>query len=419
MAGPVTWSFTTAAPLPPPPTGGALANVSLTAGWATFGEALPDGAAWNGLQIGSLVTQTDVKTTWPDGSIRYAIISAYVPANSIYPITAAAPPTGTFTPRLPNASVQFNFGGTTYTATLPSMPSSDTWLGGPLVVEDRYVVIPAQSDGTPHSFLDVIFDVRTYSDGTSRIDVTVENVLDQSDAARVSYSVYILANGQALYHHDTFDHYWGTRWRKVFDIGLTESQVTLDFTPFYQAKAIPQYMSIVANTVSSPTGPNFDILQAGDLTTDMTSHGGRAELAPYPDWTSLSRSPGPDATIRCTRERRSFRVLACPPRQPNGPTSPGGPTYQGLGSGRLLSIDERPDFWYDNRGYRKHARRQRRELSIRLRWEGLPGEPVGPRQQPSTLTGLHTLPRHGGSLLRRRNEVLGGLCLGPHLPGFF
>ncbi|MDP3685470.1 MAG: hypothetical protein Q8R32_01415, partial [bacterium] len=49
-----------------------LADVGLTSGWATFGQALPQGAARDALQIGDLETQTDVKTRWPDGSIRFA-----------------------------------------------------------------------------------------------------------------------------------------------------------------------------------------------------------------------------------------------------------------------------------------------------------------------------------------------------------
>src|SRR5262245_13947595 len=70
-----------AAPLPTLPgalhvtaAGTPIATVGLTAGWATFGEAPPPGAATTGLQIGSLTTQTDIKNRWPDGSIKFAIV---------------------------------------------------------------------------------------------------------------------------------------------------------------------------------------------------------------------------------------------------------------------------------------------------------------------------------------------------------
>src|SRR5689334_18873351 len=55
-----------------------LATIGLTPGWATFGEALPQGAAQNGLQVGNLPTQTDVKDRWSDGSIRFAVVSTDV-----------------------------------------------------------------------------------------------------------------------------------------------------------------------------------------------------------------------------------------------------------------------------------------------------------------------------------------------------
>jgi hypothetical protein len=57
-----------------------IATVGLSSGWATFGEAVPQGLAVNGLRVGSLATQTDVKNRWPDGSIRFAVVTVNVPA---------------------------------------------------------------------------------------------------------------------------------------------------------------------------------------------------------------------------------------------------------------------------------------------------------------------------------------------------
>src|SRR6478609_9425769 len=70
-----------------------IGSVGLTAGWATFGEAVPQGAALSGLQVGTLPTQTDIKSRWPDGSIRFAVVTVNAPASATYPITAAAAPT--------------------------------------------------------------------------------------------------------------------------------------------------------------------------------------------------------------------------------------------------------------------------------------------------------------------------------------
>jgi len=52
-----------------------------------------------------------------------------------------------------------------------------------------------------------------------------ENVFDQTGATSLSYSADIIANGQTVYHHDTFPHSYLTRWRKVFELGqLQESR---------------------------------------------------------------------------------------------------------------------------------------------------------------------------------------------------
>ena len=53
-----------------------LATYQLGRGWATFGLALPQGAARGAVAVGTLPTQTDVKTRWPDGSIRFAVVTA-------------------------------------------------------------------------------------------------------------------------------------------------------------------------------------------------------------------------------------------------------------------------------------------------------------------------------------------------------
>src|SRR6185503_5886476 len=66
-----------------------LARYAFTPGTATFGLALPSGAARAGLRVGNLPTQTDVKVRWPDGSIRFAIVSARIPVAGPLPITAA------------------------------------------------------------------------------------------------------------------------------------------------------------------------------------------------------------------------------------------------------------------------------------------------------------------------------------------
>jgi hypothetical protein len=257
-----------------------IGTVGLTAGWATFGQAVPQGAAPAGLQVGSLPTQTDVKTRWPDNSIRFAVVTVNAPASGTFPITSAAPSSGTFTPALPLASVNLVIGGVTYTAALPAAPSADVWLSGPLAYEGRSVVAPV-AGGTPHPFLRVNFDTRVYSDGGGRVDVTVENVLDMTGATAVTYDVDIRINGVSRFSKAAVQHFYLTRWRKTFAIGTTTlAAVTPDVTPLNRSGALPPYLSLVANRVDAITDPSrYEILGSGALDTDMA---GAARSPPSP-----------------------------------------------------------------------------------------------------------------------------------------
>jgi len=323
-----------------------IGTIGLTAGWATFGQAVPQGAAPNGLQVGSLLTQTDVKTRWPDGSIRFAVVTVNALTAGSYAITAAPVASGAFTPALPTASVALTIGTVNYTAALPSTSSTDLWLSGALAYEGRTVIAPVSSaDGSAHPFLRVIFDTRVYGDGSGRVDVTVENVLDKTGATTVSYNATITVNGQTAFTKAGVQHYYLTRWRKMFAFGPTAAAaITPDIAPFNAANALPPYLSLIANLVSSPTGVNYDILQAGALDTNMPDHSGRQEIAPYPDWTARY-------LVYKNQTQRAF-VLA------NGDLSGSWPVHvreaenslkTGVGPERLVSLDQRPTLWYDAR----------------------------------------------------------------------
>jgi hypothetical protein len=324
-----------------------IGTIGLTAGWATFGQAVPKGAAPSGLQVGSLLTQTDVKTRWPDGSIRFAVVTVNVPAAGNYPLAAAPLASGGFLPTVPPASVALTIGTAVYTATLPTAISGDLWLSGALVYEGRSVVAPASSpvDSGAHPFLRVVFDTRLYNDGSGRIDVTVENVLDKTGAATVTYDAAIAVLGQPVFTKPAVQHFYLTRWRKTFRIGSTPlAAITPDIAPFNTANALPPYLSIVANQVDSPVGAAYDILREGAVGADMPDHGRRQELAPYPDWTARY-------LVYKNQTQRAF-VLA------NGDLSGSWPIHAremengpnpGVGPERLISLDQRPGIWYDAR----------------------------------------------------------------------
>ena len=263
----------------------ALARYGFTAGWATFGLALPQGAARDGVQIGALPTQTDVKVRWPDGSIRFAVVSSKVPSPGAYDLHGGSAGAGSLTAAAPPVSVTLTIAGRPYVAQLPAA-RSDFWLQGPLVSESRAVVAPGD-----HPFLRVIFDVRSFARGGHRVDVTVENTLDVAAADEITYDVAIAIGDQTVFRQANVAHKYLSRWRKVFLTGAAESLVTFDTAPFVAARALPAYLTTIAQTPrvltgGGASGTGFGILAFGDLTVPMNAHSGRPELAPYPDWTA-------------------------------------------------------------------------------------------------------------------------------------
>ena len=226
-----------------------VARMAFTRGWATFGLAVPASAARDGLKVGTFPTQTDVKVRWPDGSIRFAIVTARITSAGTYAITPAPAPIGggAIGTAPPRASVALTIQGRPYTAAV--IPArTDPWLNGPLVVEYRSVVAPGM-----HPFLRVIFDVRSYNDGGGRVDATVENCLDADAADEVTYDVAITVDNRPVFQKPGVQHKYLSRWRKVFAAGgLVESAVTPDFASAIAAQAIPGYLPSVGEPARDP-----------------------------------------------------------------------------------------------------------------------------------------------------------------------
>jgi hypothetical protein len=316
-----------------------LAMYQIGPGWATFGLALPRGAApaSNGVRVGTLATQTDVKTTWDDGSIRFAVVTVNGGSDlnpHHYPILPGpAPLSGDpLTPAWPSASVSLNIGGTTYVADLPEAAAEDRWLSGPLVVESRAYVTP-MAGGAAHPVLRVLFDVRSYVGGGHRVDVTVENSLDVIEGDAFTYDVAVTVGGAEVFAKSGVVHGYLARWRQVFHTaGVAEGHVVPDFGPYFRSNALPPYLPSIDAPALSVDGPAFDILRPGAVMVPMNAHGGRAELAPYPDWTAQyivhKRDYQRDFVLKHGELAGSWGIHIKSP--------------DGIG---MISIDDRPDFW--------------------------------------------------------------------------
>lgn len=318
-------------------------------GIVTFGQVIPQGRVprGRGLRLGAFPTQTDIKTTWLDGSIRFAVVTARATAGTFQLVDSN--PSG---PAFPNAqapagtSVSMNIGGTVYTATLPRAPTNDVWLSGPLVHEWRRWVTPVAPGNIPHSFLRVLFDYRAFNDGTGRLDVTVENALNQPDATMVTYDCTMRINNVIVYQENALPHFYMARFRKVFDVGQPGiGAATANIEAAVEANAIPLLWSGITSAVQEPVDPNqnpaYRILTGpGVLKWNMDDHGGWPSIGPYPDWVArywVHKNPIQLKFILQIADLAASWPLHI---RENDVTDPSNP-YP------AVDIDRRPNFWFD------------------------------------------------------------------------
>lgn len=325
--------------LPEPRSTAPLATVSLTPGWATFGQAFHEGAVRDAVQVGTLPTQTDVKTRWPDGSVRFAVVTARVDEDGAYQLQPGVTATDSFPETdLPEFwlalydAARRQWYGTGFYEGL----AESRWLDGPLCRELRCHLPVWDAQGNPHPFLMVVMDARAYRDGSARYDFTVENTWDQSGGL-VHYHVYAGSGDATHFERLNVAHPYLTRWRSLLTLPTpwVLSDVTPDTPSLAAAGAVERYSANVENRIDWVWGPDFDILGRGSLHPWMWDHGGRPELAPRPDWTArylAHRDPGQLAY-----------VLA------HGDLAGSWPIHVRGRDGSLVRIEERPDYWIDSR----------------------------------------------------------------------
>jgi hypothetical protein len=272
----------------------AFASYVLGRGPVTFGMALPQGAATTGIQIGNLSTQTDVKTRWQDGSIRFAAVSAEIATAGRFDVHEGPPGGAPLTPSWPTVVLELVINGVTWAASPRAFDGSDSWLAGQVVREARRLVVPTNG-GVNHPQLEAIFDMRSYAGGSHRIDVTLQNVRDAVTMDKVAVSaVSLKVNGSVIWSHGAVTSYSMTRWRHVEWVGATEASIVPDFEPTYRSGALPRILTTVANRSYDVTGPAYDLMGGrpstgypfayGEMNPDMAAGGGRREIGALNWW---------------------------------------------------------------------------------------------------------------------------------------
>lgn len=263
----------------------ALASYTLGAGrWATFGLALPEGAATDAVQVGAFNTQTDVKNVWSDGSIRFAVVTVESPTAGTHDLEEDTNSVSTFTPTYPAVTVEFDTGADTYTATLPSFSAVNAWLNGALVRENRFVVT-AMNGMTPHPLLQVVFDVRVYSDGKYRVDICGQNTKDISASDSVAYDLTINVDASPVFTKAGVTHWAFCRWRKTFySTAFTPATVSPDFEPFYRARALQRFLPEINDHTYVTSGSDYELFGFAGIQPAMPAPGGRSDIGAYPWW---------------------------------------------------------------------------------------------------------------------------------------
>lgn len=306
--------------------------------------------------------QMDVVRRHPDGSIRFAVIT--VDSTKLSPglehamvISAASAPASTKPISLEallksgfSAHLIFTFpDGTKRTADAAKMLRDGprtSWLTGPFACEWVVNAPPLAANGAADPDLMVQFSVRAVKGGrAARIAAVVENCAD-TWGGNIRYDVRLEVGGKTVYERTTVDHRRSSRWRYIAWNNSNEgdSVVFPELKYLELAGVIPAYdatlkvpnVSVEASLRDFDAAPK-DILQQGALVAGMGTTGGRAEIAPYPEWA---------VKYLLTGNAGLWKMLIT-----QGDLAGSWPIHVRVRkTGRLLSVESRPDFWLDDRG---------------------------------------------------------------------
>ncbi len=325
-----------------------------------------------------LVTQADVKSRWPDGSVKHAILSFYLPtltANSTITITFVNQTSSNNTGHLAktdmlangvdfDAAMSLTNGSTTVTASARSMLSNDKfeyWLKGSVLTS---VII---ADHSAARSADIGFDTNksfrpifhaTFWPGINK--VKVRYIGENANTEALQDQLYSLAlklgntAPQTVYTKSSVTHLAASRWTKEFWLGGAPPTIEINHNLAYLAKTnvLPNYdtsrtipESALVEAYTDPyTGWSVvakDLYDPGNMMKYMGSTGGRDEIGPHPTWTVRWLYTG-DKRVADQAFGNAQLSAAFPVHFREGTSSK---TFDSTGTnalGRVLSIKARP-----------------------------------------------------------------------------
>ena len=263
-----------------------------------------------------VATQAGVRTRWPDGSVRHAVVSFLIPhlaAGASVKVQFANQPEswdgGLMQEQM--LAPEFDFdaivqlaGSQTQSASARRMLSDGSWiawLSGPVsttvILADHTTARSYDMGSDAHRAFRPIVHA-TFWPAVKKVHVRVIGEIANTEALQdEAYDLTISAGAAApavVYQKAGVKHPAMTRWTKDFWIGGAPGLVQIDHNLSYLAatKMLPNYdvarkpsEKAIASNYALWVSSKHDILERGIYTIAMGSAGGRQEIGPYPAWT--------------------------------------------------------------------------------------------------------------------------------------
>ena len=283
-------------------TAGAKTDIPVTFGQPFEQGDVPSGqilAARRSAANGStmLPIQQDIKTTYGDGSVRYAVLTFILPtladggSETLTIATHTTAPSGSPVNALPGGfTASVSTGGGSASAHTLNTGTSQKWLEGPLVTEWL-------SNSALTSSLEARFEVRVYNSTAGnrvRVSVAVENIWAPGSSSTQTYNATVMVNSNTVLSQTNVPHYRQSRWRRVFWTNDPGIHIAHDAEYLMQTGAVPTYDSSVninasaLNEILDEFDDEPNLMQVGGgLDKYMPSPGGRMEIAPFPRFTAM------------------------------------------------------------------------------------------------------------------------------------
>lgn len=278
----------------PEPGPAVVAKPWLEPGWHTFPVLVGEDRQAQSVKLAGVPSQCNVLCLWPSGAVKLALLTTRIETAGNYGVEVGSgsildkPFVPTFS-SMPEVKLVVTIGRRKWTRSgIPE--GGDQWLTGALMQEMRYTgPLRDVVTGAPHPYLSMLADVRQYFDGHWVFDLVLENCLIWRPS--VPLTVEFFVNGQ-LTTKESVKYRHRERSRQRFKGYITRDggywtppDAYLDWTEAWRIGALPKWDAGVGQEVIGGGG-DHRLMGTGELDPLMNNHGGRSEIAPYPDWTA-------------------------------------------------------------------------------------------------------------------------------------